>query len=215
MQNHANHPSAHEALSMLASIHPQIHTALDHGAFKSRAYFESEGTRLERSLQSMLVRYHAKMQLQEKFPEVVFDQFSLCGISLLCKNLSWKGRPVNCRLRLWKSFSNELPPPGDSNGKRVFYTQPQLEMFPDGSPNESEQVSEIKFAILWNLNSKGLLQPLWLVCPKNCNRKTGEIKVWWDIPIPDPALAVRESKAPRKREDLPMERKKTEEQQSS
>jgi hypothetical protein len=200
----------HEALEMLASIHPQIHAALDHGAFKSRAYFESEGTKLERSLQSMLVRYHAKIQLQNNFPDVIFDQLSLCGISLLCKNLVWKGRIVPCRLRLWKSLSNELPPPGDSDGKRVFYTQPQMVLF-DGSPNEADDVQETKFAILWNLNGQGLLQPLWLVCPRSFNRRTGEITVWWDIQIPDPALAVKATKPARKREDLPIQSKKSEE----
>jgi hypothetical protein len=210
--DHQPHSDALETLKTLAAIHPQIHAALDHGAFKSRAYFESEETKLERSLQSMLVRYHAKIQLQEKFPEVVFDQFSLCGISLLCKNLTYKGRKVDCRLRLWKSFTNELPPPGRSHGKRVFYTQPQMELFGDGSPHEAEHVNEMKLAILWNLNSQGLLQPLWLVAPKSCNRSTGEIKVWWDVRIPDPALAVKESKSTRKREDLPMQPKRVAEQ---
>lgn len=207
-----SHPSAEDALSLLAPIHPQIHKALDNGAFKARAYFEAEDTKVERCLQSMLVRYHAKLQLQKDFPEVVFDNFSLCGISLLCKDLTWRGRKVNCRLRVWKSFSNELPPAGESDGRRVFYTQPQLEMFPDGSPNEAEHTNEIRFAILWNLSSTGILLPLWLVAPKSCNRQTGQIKVWWDIRIPDPALSVQESKPARKREDLPMQLRKTEEQ---
>jgi hypothetical protein len=206
-----SHPGALDALSLLAPIHPQIHKALDNGAFKAKAYFDSEETKVERCLQSMLVRYHAKLQLQKDFPEVVFDNFSLCGISLLCKDLTWKGRNVNCRLRVWKSFNNELPPPGDSEGRRVFYTQPQIEMFPDGSPNDDEQVNELKFAILWNLTNTGILSPLWLVAPKSCNRKTGQIKVWWDIQIPDPALSVQEAPRARKREDLPMQVRKTEE----
>ena|SRR5579863_585355 len=207
-----SHPSAEDALSLLVKIHPQIHKALDHGAFKAKTYFESEETKVERCLQSMLVRYHAKLQLQKDFPEVVFDNFSLCGISLLCKDLTWKGRIVSCRLRVWKSFSNELPPVGDSEGRHVFYTQPQMEMFPDGSPNDDEHVNELKFAILWNLSSTGMLLPLWLVAPKSCNRKTGQIKVWWDVQIPDPALGVQETKPVRKREDLPMQVRKTEEQ---
>src|ERR1019366_5719607 len=95
-------PSALEALEMLAEIHPQIHQALDHGAFKATAYFESEDTKVEKSLQSMLVRYHGKLHLQKKFPDdIEFDNLSLCGLSLLCKNLRWKGKPISCRLRIW------------------------------------------------------------------------------------------------------------------
>jgi hypothetical protein len=205
------HPNAQNALSLLASIHPQIHKALDNGAFKAKTYFESEETKVERCLESMIVRYHAKLQLQKDFPEVVFDNFSLCGLSLLCKDLTWKGRNVNCRLRVWKSFSNELPPAGDSEGRHVFYTQPQMEMFGDGSPNDAEHVKELKFAILWNLSSTGMLLPLWLVAPKHINRQTGKIKVWWDVQIPDPALSVQEAPRARKREDLSMQVRKTEE----
>lgn len=214
MEKQGSNPSAVEALAMLESIHPEIHKALDQGAFKAINFFQSEGSEVDRSLESMLVRYHSKVRLKTVFPEVVFDHFSLCGISLLCKDLSWHGRNVNCRLRLWKSFSNELPR-GDSKGKRSFYTQPQLEMFPDGSPNEDENVGELKLAILWNLDSTGHLLPLWLVAPKSCNRSTGEIRVWWDIQIPDPASAIKAAASEPAKRDLPLKLKKNVAKKSS
>ena len=202
---------------MLASIHPEVHAGLDHGAFKSLSYFDAEGTEVDRSLASMLVRYHAKTHLKKVFPDVGFDSLSLCGLSMLCKNLMWRGRSVNCRLRLWKSFNNELPP-AESDGKRSFYTQPQIEMFPDGSPIEAEDVTELKLAILWNLDVLGHLCSLWLVAPKKINKATGEIKVYWDIQIPDPALAVAaaaDSKTTTAKKDLPLTPKKRVEEQET
>ncbi len=192
---------------MLSDVHPEIHKGLEHGAFEARAYFEEKDAPVERSLQSMLVRYHAKLHLQEKFPQVVFDNLSLCGISLLCRNLEWRSGNISARLRLWKTTDKELPPPGDSKQKKIYYTQPQPEL---PFPNEAttvENKSELHFAVLWNLNSKGVLQPMWLVCPKGFNPKTGEIKVWWDVEIPDPALATTGAKHIGRRTDLEIRRK--------
>ncbi len=76
---------------------------------------------------------------------------------------------------------------------------------------------EMHFAILWNLSRKGVLQPLYLVCPKRFNPRTGEIEVWWDVVIPDPTTAIQPgpsglSIAPR--EDLDIARKDKKKEQS-
>ncbi len=209
-------PTKEEALEILSPIHPEVHRSLDHGAFRSRAFFEAENAKPERSLQSMLVRYHAKNQLQKKFPDVVFDNLSLCGISLLCRGLKWRGRPTDCRVRLWKSLDNQLPNPGPSNQKKIYYTQEQYELpFPAGATRENGDVEELKFAILWNLSSKGMLLPLWLVCPKKFDLETGEIEVWWDVEVPDPTLATKPGPRPSRRKDLPIPLKEKEEQEEN
>src|SRR5712692_6616441 len=128
MKNTSVIPTEPEALAMLSGVHPEIHKGLEHGAFESRAYFEEKQAPIERSLESMLVRYHAKLYLQKRFPEVHFDNLSLCGISLLCRNLDWRGKNASVRLRLWKSSDRELPSPGDSRQKKIYYTQPQPEL---------------------------------------------------------------------------------------
>jgi len=214
----SNPPTKEEGLEILSPIHPEVTNALNHGAVKAANYFAGERTKIDHSLESMLVRYHAKLHLENTFRTVVlFDSLSLCGISLTCRGLKWKNKSVQCRLRLWKSWDNRLPTPGKSREKRIFYTQPMLPFPADAVAADEVPREEMHFAILWNLSRKGVLQPLYLVCPKRFNPRTGEIEVWWDVVIPDPTTAIQPgpsglSIAPR--EDLDIARKDKKKEQS-
>jgi hypothetical protein len=200
-------PPRSEALEMLAEVHPEIYKGLDFAAFQARSYFEEKDASVEPCLQSMLIRFHARSYLQQKFPEVIFDNLSLCGVSLLCKNVRWRRADVSVRLRLWKSPDGGLPKPGDSSGRQIYYTQLELR-FPEGaSAPELPNDAELKLAVLWNVDAKGILQAPLLVCPKKFDEKTGEIEVWWDIPIPDPTLAANGKSETDRREDLVITKK--------
>jgi hypothetical protein len=181
--------SAEEALEILSKVHPEVYRGLDHGCSKSRIFFQATGNEtLDRSLQSMLVRYYAKIHLQATFPNVRFDNLSLCGLSLLLDDLKNSSRNYTVQLKIWKSHENQLPPPGSSHQKVQFYTQPQLPFPTLGEEGGSVEV--LRLAILWNQDANGILYPLRLVAPREFDETTGVIEVWWSIQIPDPTSSV-------------------------
>jgi hypothetical protein len=180
--------SAQEALEMLSEVHPEVHRGLDHGCSRARIFFQAAGNEmLDRSLRSMLVRYWAKIHLQSSFHDVQLDNLSLCGLSLLLNEMKSGSRTYTVRLKIWKSVEDQLPAPGNSGQKVQFYTQPHLP-FPKTEEGDPQEV--LRFAVLWNQTTDGILAPLWLVAPKNFNEATGAIDVWWSVSVPDPASSI-------------------------
>jgi hypothetical protein len=79
-----------------------------------------------------------------------------------------------------------------------------LELF----PGVSESATELRLVILWDVSKTGTLETLWLVCPKDFNRKTGEITVYWDAELPNPILGVAAPTEAAPASDLPYQQKK-------
>jgi len=198
-------PTPQKALEILSPITPEIYRALEYGGSKTREYFDKERVEYVGSAYAMLVRVHAKHYLKQRpeFATLVFDKYSMCGISFLFNN--WK-------CRLWKSADHrapKLPHPGHSTRKQLFYVQPEQLGFPWKKKKRS--APNLHLVILWNLDKKGNLETLWLVCPKYFNQETGEIKIHWCAEIPNPIFGVQAPPSAGPAPALPLERKRMDE----
>ncbi len=199
-------PTPAKALEILSPITPEIFRALEYGGLKTREYFDKEKLGYDGSAYTLIVRLHAKEYLKQKpeFATVVFDRYSMCGISFLFN--SWK-------CRLWKSADHrapKLPHPGHSVKKQLFYVQPeQPPLFP--WKKRTKLGPNLHLVILWNLDNKGNLKALWLVCPKDFNQATGQIKVHWVVEIPNPIFGVESPSSPAPTPALPLKPKRIEE----
>ena len=204
-------PTPEEALQIVSPIAPQIFRSFEYGGSKARDYFEGEKLEYDGSAYAMIVRLHAREHLkkQPEFATVVFDKLSMCGISFLFN--SWQ-------FRLWKSADHrapKLPHPGHSEKKQRYYVQPyQPDLFPH-KKRRKKVGAELHLVILWNLDKRGNLETLWLVCPQKFTPETGEIKVHWIAEIPNPALGEQARPTPAPAPPLPLEPRKIAEEKEN
>ena len=165
-------PGPKETLRALRDLHPEIYGAFEHGVFKGRIHFESEGLEWDGSAFSTIVRLHAKSFLAAKNLDTVeIEHVNLSGLSL---------RLPKYHIKMWKSEGAELPAPGPSEPKQEFYQQWLF-------PNNEDGLLPLRLAVLWNIDSAKNLSAVWLVCPKYGDEKCAEAH--WCIRIPDPAIS--------------------------
>jgi len=173
-------PRPETALKAVGPIVPEVYRAFEHGTMKSKEYFQNENLERDGHLEAMLVRLHARGHLKKHtdLSKVDFDQLAMCGISFRFKR--WQ-------FRLWKSAdprSPKIPKPGNSAKKQQYFVQPlQLDLFV-----HKRQIAapKLHLIILWNLDIRGNLEKLWLVCPENFNPENGAISVHWVAELPNP-----------------------------
>ncbi len=196
--NSASVPDQQKALKRVAPLVPEIYRAFEHGTMKATDYFRSENLPRDPYLEAMLVKAHAREQLRKApdFSKVAFDRMAMCGISF-CHD-RWQ-------FRLWKSANRgepKVPSPGNSEKRKLYFVQPQqLDLF-----HHKKKVTgpKLHLIILWNLDARGNLEKLWLVCPENFNPQTGEIRVHWVAELPNPLTATRGSNASVAASELPL-----------
>src|SRR6266481_3571866 len=129
-------PSPEKTLADFSWLHPEIYHAFEHGVFKGKTHFETEGLEWDASAFSTIVRLHAKAYLKTKNLEPVeIEHVNLSGLSL---------RVPKYQIKMWKSEGSDLPVPGDSEPKQEFYQQP---LFPNGA----EDPIPLRLAVLWNV----------------------------------------------------------------
>ncbi len=195
-------PRMQTALRRVSGIVPEIYRAFEFGSSKSTGYFRLENLSYDPHLEAMLVKAHARQQLQRSpnFSKVSFDKLAMCGISFRYKR--WQ-------FRLWKSADRgtpKIPKPGGSEARQLYFVQPtqQLELFKNKKINRPK----LHLIILWSLDSQGNLEKLWLVCPESFDPSTGEISVYWVAELPNPLMATQAAIAPQQAEELPITPKK-------
>ncbi|HEX4001716.1 MAG TPA: hypothetical protein VHX36_03655 [Candidatus Acidoferrales bacterium] len=106
---------------------------------------------------------------------VQFKEWSLSGIEF-----ETKGAIFRC----WKGAERELPPPGESKGRRRFLNQQYPLALDFGG------VTKIRnFVILYTIGPLNKLT-LWLACPKQYDDEERIAEAWWWIEIPEPAAAI-------------------------
>jgi len=172
-------------------LHSEIYRAFEHGVFKGKTHFDTEGLEWDASAFSTIVRLHAKAYLTGKnLAPVEIEHVNLSGLSL---------RVPGYHIKMWKSEGSELPVPGASEPKREFYQQSLFN-------NEGGDGLPLRLAVLWNVDWQKSLSAVWLVCPKYGDERSAEAH--WCVQIPDPALAVAPGPAaPSVVAELPIHRK--------
>jgi hypothetical protein len=117
-------PAPEHVLQALAPVWPPIYTALEWATQQTRAYFDAEGTPVDRHLAPSLVRYQAKRYLarlghaaQEEGEAYAFQTLPNNGLSL-----SYRGDLLYA-LRTLKALEGQLLAPGASRARQAFWQQ--------------------------------------------------------------------------------------------
>lgn len=160
-------------LEDLQPVLPLIYEAFERAIEESKSFFK-EGKGIDPFLFPNLVRYYALEYLESgpwEIDDFSIDRLSNNGIFLRFKDY---------RIRVWKADEGELPAPGTSESKRIFYEQPDL----------WEGMRFVKLAIIWDTTSKGTLKNLILACPNGDGSPNTAGQAHWQIEIPHPATHI-------------------------
>jgi hypothetical protein len=169
-------PTPEEGLEQLSPVTPHLQPALDNALFKSTTYVEAEELNCDASTFLTLVRAHAKSYLvKRKLDGIRFKDWSLSGIEFEVNGAFF---------RCWKGAEKELPPPGESKGRRKFLNQQYPLPFDYGGTAKIRN-----FVVLYTVEAFNKLT-LWLVCPKKYDDEERIAEAWWWIQIPDPASTM-------------------------
>jgi hypothetical protein len=109
-------PAPERVLRALTPLWLPLYTALEWATQQTRAYFEAEGTPIDRHLAPSLVRYQAKRHLARLGHEVREEEGEAYAFQTLPNNglsLSYRGDLLYV-LRILKALEGQLPAPGAS-----------------------------------------------------------------------------------------------------
>jgi hypothetical protein len=174
-----NIPGPEETLAQLAPLVPPLYRSIEASVQEARNFFDDRGEVIDPFLFPCLVRYHAKLLLQEagQAAEYELDDLANNGLYL---------RFGGYQIRILKSDNGKLPVPGLSKPKQEFYNQ-QLEFdFMNSGPGLS-QPSLLNLVVLWEVSGLRNLEKLTLVCPKAGSTTRDSVEQYWEIHIPHPA----------------------------
>jgi hypothetical protein len=182
-------PAPERVLHALAPLWPPLYTALEWATQQTRAYFDAEGTPIDRHLAPSLVRYQAKRTLarlghaarEEDDQAYAFQTLPNNGLSL-----SYRGDHLYV-LRILKALEGQLPAPGASRARQAFWQQQML--FDYDAPSAAELRPSLNLLVLWEADAAYTLRRLSLVCPKIGALTRESVAVYWMIEIPHPAVA--------------------------
>lgn len=175
-------PTAVEVAAALDGVRGHLYASLEHGTAVAIAHFGShfgDGARVDGSLGAHMTRLHAKRYLVER--GIPCDSIPLSGIAFRMGGYS---------IRVLKADGDgELPAPGKSLRKQVFYNQVQLALGLDLS--ESEIGPEVNVVVLWEVDwtTSGKVT-LSLACPKSGNSTKSSVEAHWYEPFLHPATQL-------------------------
>jgi hypothetical protein len=169
--------SFESALRDLVHLIPLITIALEHGAYRAREYFDIIDQNIEPYLASMLLRFHATLELKRLGQEASEEVMSIHKIP----NIGIYIHYGIYHIRVLKSDGGELPTPGSVRREAFYNQQPWL--FP--SMSEDDEKEGINLLILWDTHSRYNLNNLYLVYPKQGGRTKDSIDSFWSDKIPE------------------------------
>ncbi len=182
-----NIPSFESVLQKLSELWPITYSALDFGIFKTQEFFDNQEREqdkvIDRYLAPNLVRYHAIQVLNGLGHEVREDN----DINL--ENVANNGIHIkygSYNLRILKSNLMEIPVPGHSKTRQVFYHQGQINFPPD--KNNNKDLMEINLLLLWSVEYPYSLSNLSLACPKAGGSTRESVLHHWHEKIPESFL---------------------------
>ena len=182
-------PAPAHVLHALAPLWPPLYTALEWATQQTRAYFDAEGTPIDRHLAPSLVRYQAKQYLarlghaarEEDDKPYAFQTLPNNGLSL-----SYRGDHLYA-LRILKALEGQLPAPGASRARQAFWQQQML--FDYDAPSAAELRPSLNLLVLWEADAAYTLRRLSLVCPRVGALTRESVAAYWTIEIPHPNVS--------------------------
>lgn len=161
-------------VARLAPLAPVLYKALEVGTIEAHGYFADRKQRVDSYLFPCLVRYHAKMILDDaghRTQEFEFDRRNLANNGLEL----WFG---DYRVRILKARNGLLPSPGTSRTKQQFYHQ---------LPLMDQSIESMNLLVLWDHTPTGLAQ-LTVCRPARPFRYDETPEYLWIRPLRNPAF---------------------------
>jgi hypothetical protein len=174
-----NIPGPEETLAQLAPLIPPLYRSIEASVQEARNFFDDRGEDIDPFLFPCLVRYHAKLLLEEAGQAADYELDDLANNGLYLRFGGYQ-------IRILKSDNGKLPVPGTSKPKQEFYSQ-QLEFDFMNSGPENSQRSLLNLVVLWEVSGLRNLEKLILVCPKAGSTTRDSVEQHWEIQIPHPA----------------------------
>lgn len=149
----------------------------------TKEYFRQPGYQPNGHFFGHMVRYHVARLCQAP------DLKATHGFTLnVMPNTGLDVVSSGDRIRIWKAtFDEEIPAPGDSNGRLDFCDQPQMPLFEQGLYTIQNPG---KLVLLWDVDSGQNLSVVRLACPRVWESLWKSPETHWNVTVPHPALWV-------------------------
>lgn len=183
-------PDGDETLNRITPLPIVIRQAFEAGTQEAREYFGQRREPIEPYLFANIARYRAVCYLRghsQALVEYAQEELNNNGVGLIFSG---------CYLRVWKArhgvgeSKGHVPAAGHSHVRQAFLSQHiQLPLFAEeDSLDDALRTVDLNLVMLWDVDKKHRLSELRLVMPKNGN--VHRTSTYWDIPIPNPILAM-------------------------
>ena len=173
-------PSPQQVVQQHRTLLRRAVEALRQGARHAQEYAEWRDEALDRALAPALVRKEAKRQLiaadHSVADESGFEPEFLANLGLC---LTAPG----VKIRLLRSTADhQVPVPGQSQARQIYYTQPGLPFDEvDGALAEPPEV--LRLVLHWSTDDEYNLDRVYLACPKTGGETRATVASHWDEPI--------------------------------
>lgn len=185
-----NVPDPETALADLAGFTPALFEVMEGAMLEARDYFRRRGEKVNNWTYCCLVRYHALLLFKKHGFKP--DELPNNGLCLTF------GR---YKIKLYKLFHDEVPPPGPSRKRQRFYKM-NAQPIQDGpwqpsllAPALMSLLSRlpggaINLIVTWEPTKYFDLSGLSLACPKNGTHNPAKVDLFWQTSIPHPAHSL-------------------------
>lgn len=173
-------PSPQQVVQQHRSLLRLAVEALRQGTIHAQEYADWRDEDLDRALAPALVRKEAKRQLiaadHSVEDEVGFEPEFLPNLGLC---LAAPG----VKIRLLRSAADDqIPVPGQSQARRIYYTQPGLPFDEvDGATAAPPEV--LRLILHWSTDAEYSLDCVYLACPMKGGETRATVESHWDEPI--------------------------------
>ena len=173
-------PSPQQVVQQHRSLLRLAVEALRQGTLHAQAYAEWRDEELDRALAPALVRKEAKRQLIAA-DHSVEDESSFEPEFLANLGLCLTAPGVKIRL-LRSTEDHQVPVPGQSLARQIYYTQPGLPLGEaDGAVAEPSPL--LKLVLHWSTDEEYSLDRVYLACPMTGGETRATVASHWDEPI--------------------------------
>jgi hypothetical protein len=210
-------PEPNEVINDLRPILPTIYEALNKGTLEAVDYLEKlkkeKGFSFDLLFAAHITRYHTFQFLKRNGYNVINGE---ADFEYEMKDIANSGLYLfynRYSIRIFKTQNGEVPNPGNSITKQLYYSQQQYELF----PGITDPARNLNLILLWDVSSTYKLKSLSIACPKSGGKTKESIVMHWKKLIPieflqrisnkipfDPSLKSPKSEI----EDLPVYLKK-------
>lgn len=166
-------------LSALAALFDRIDAALRQSVPKANDFFKLFSGPTDLAVHAGITRYLTRLALgaedipseEETASDYELQRVANCGLCL---------RVPMCEIRILKATPAGIPK-ANSTARSQFYCSNQLQLLPNGRPNESLALPALSLVVLWDVDSSYAYTGMEIACPRK-ERTDGSVDCFWIVP---------------------------------